>query len=83
MVQFGVPALAHGGAVGLVAELGLVLVMLALGVRVWWQSRRLEERSGAPGTGDDAGVEEDDGDRERDGSLGDAEAEERASAGRR
>ena len=83
MVQFGVPALAHGGAVGLVAELGLVLVMLALGVRVWWQSGRLEERSGAPRTGDEAGVEEDDGDRERDGGLGDAEAEEGAPSGRR
>jgi hypothetical protein len=77
-----VPALAHGGAAGLAAELGLVLVMLALGVRVWWQSRRLE-RSGTPGTGDDAGVEEDDGHRERDGGLGDAEAEEGAPAGRR
>jgi predicted lipid-binding transport protein (Tim44 family) len=82
-VQFGVPALAHGGAAGLAAELGLVLVLLALGVRVWWQSRRLEERSGAPGTDDDAGVEKDDGDRERDGGLGDAEAEERAPARRR
>jgi hypothetical protein len=78
-----VPALAHGGAAGLAAELGLVLVMLALGVRVWWQSRRLEERSGTPGTGDEAGVEEEDSHRERDGGLGDAEAEEGAPAGRR
>lgn len=76
------PALAHGGAAGLAAELGLVFVMLALGVRVWWQSRRLE-RSGTPGPGDEAGVEEDDRDRERDGGLGDAEAEERATSGRR
>jgi hypothetical protein len=82
VVQLGLPALAHGGAVGLAAELGLVVVMLALGVRVWWQSRRLE-RSGAPGAGDEAGVEEDDGDGERDGGLGDAEAEEGAPAGRR
>ena len=77
------PALAHGGAVGLAAELGLVVVMLALGIRVWWQSRRLEERSGAPGTGDDAGVEKNDGDRQRDRGVGDAEAEESAPARRR
>jgi hypothetical protein len=82
-VQFGVPALAHGGAVGLAAELGLVVVLLALGVRVWWQSRRLEEHSGTPGTSDEAGVEEDDRDGERDGGLGDAEAEEGAPARRR
>jgi hypothetical protein len=77
-----VPALAHGGAAGLAAELGLVFVMLLLGVRVWLQSRRLE-RSGAPGAGDEASVKEDDGDRERQGGLGDAEAEERAPPGRR
>lgn len=81
-MPFGLPPLAHGGAAGLAAELGLVLVMLVLGVRVWLQSRRLE-RSAAPGAGDEAGVEQDDGDGEGERSLRDAEAEEGASAGRR
>jgi hypothetical protein len=80
-VQFGAPALAHGGTAGLAAELGLVVIMLALGVRVWWQSRRLE-RSGPPGPGDEAGVEENDGDGERERGLRDSEAEEGASARR-
>lgn len=80
-MPFGLPPLAHGGAAGLAAELGLVLVMLVLGVRVWLQSRRLEKSSGAPRSGDEAGVEQDDGDGQRDGGLGDAESEERASAG--
>jgi hypothetical protein len=81
-VPFGLPPLAHGGAAGLAAELGLVLVMLVLGVRVWLQSRRLE-RSGAPGAGDEAGVEQDDGDGEGERRLRDAEAEQGASSGRR
>lgn len=72
--------LAHGGTGGLVVELGLVLVLVALGVRVWWQSRRLEEASGAAGTGDEAAVEESDREGEREGGLRDAEAEERAPA---
>lgn len=75
------PLLAHGGTGGLVVELGLVLVLLALGVRVWLQSRRLEQASGAARTGHEAAVEQRDGESEREGGLRDAEAEERAPAG--
>lgn len=75
--------LAHGGAAGLVVELGLVLVLLVLGVRVWLQSRRLEAGSGAARPDDESGIEEPDREREGERGLGDAEAEERASAGRR
>jgi hypothetical protein len=77
-----VPFLAHGGAGGLVVELGLVVALVALGVRVWLQSRRLERASASPRPGDEAGVEEDDGEGEREGGLRDAEAEESAPAGR-
>jgi hypothetical protein len=77
-----VPLLAHGGTGGLVVELGLVVALAALGVRVWLQSRRLERASAAPGPGDEARVEQDDGEGEREGGLRDAEAEESASAGR-
>jgi hypothetical protein len=71
--------LAHGGVGGLVVELGLVAALLALGVRVWLQSRRLE---GASATGDEAAVEQDDGQGEGEGGLRHSEAEERAPAGR-
>jgi hypothetical protein len=62
-----VVVLAHGGTGGLVVELGLVVILVALGVRVWLQSRRLEQASGAAGGRDEAGVEQDNGEREREG----------------
>lgn len=58
---------AHGGTGGLVVELGLIVALVALGVRVWLQSRRLEQASAAAGRSDEAGVEQDDSEREREG----------------
>ena len=47
---------AHGGTVGLILEIGpLVLVVLG-GIAVWWRSRG--ERSDGPGSGDEPSVEE-------------------------
>lgn len=68
LYNFGVTPLAHGGAVGLAIELGLVLVLLALGVRVWWQSKALDDA-------EDAG--------ESDAEPAVDEADESAVAGRR
>lgn len=81
LYNLGVPLLAHGGTGGLVVELGLVFALLALGVRVWLQSRRLEAASRAAGTGHEAAVEESDGESERESGLRDAEPEEGAPAG--
>lgn len=80
LYNLAVALLAHGGTGGLVVELGLVLALLALGVRVWLQSRRMEQASGAAGTRHESGVEQGDGEGEREGRLRDAEAEERAPA---
>lgn len=74
--------LAHGGAAGSFVEIGLIVALAALGVRVWLQSQRLERASDAAGTGDEAAVEQSDGEGEREGGLGDAEPEQRASGGR-
>jgi hypothetical protein len=72
--------LAHGGAAGLVVELGLVLILVVLGVRVWMQSKRLEEESDAARTGHEPSVEQGNGEGERERGLRDAQAEERAPA---
>ena len=48
--------LAHGGAVGLVVEVVPALLLVGLGLAVWLRDRR--RAPGAPGTGDEAGVEE-------------------------
>ncbi len=76
------PILAHGGTAGIVVELGLVAALVALGVRVWLQSRRLERASGAAGSGDETAVEQGDSEGEREGGLRNAEPEERAPTGR-
>src|SRR5688572_6342556 len=63
--------LAHGGTPGLIVELSPVILILAVWIGVWVRSRR-------SGGGDEAAIEEHDGERERDGGAGDPEAEQGA-----
>ena len=53
---------AHGGTPGLIVEL-IPLVLLVVGAIVVWRRSRGED-SDAPGAGDEASVQEDDGDPE-------------------
>ena len=48
--------MAHGGTVGLIVEIVPLALLVLGGIAVWWRSRG--DRSGAPGTGDEASVEE-------------------------